>query len=111
MTDGGSLAVLRLQSALAARGALPLFASLRRAVALWLNINMRLLTAHKILISAAAVFFFFFGFWEVHNYTSGGDVWAIFRAILYFAVAVGFGVYFRNLDRLYGSISADRSRS
>jgi hypothetical protein len=62
---------------------------------------MRLLTAHKILISTAAVFFFFFGFWELRNYFDTAEGWAVWRAVLYFVVAVGFGVYFKNLDRLY----------
>ena len=64
---------------------------------------MRLLTAHKILIATAAVFFFFFGLWELRNYFGEGDEWAIFRAVLYELVAVGFAVYFKNLDRLYRS--------
>ena len=71
---------------------------------------MRLITAHKILISTAAVFFFCFGLWEVRNYMNGGDPWAVFRAVLYVVVAVGLAVYFRKLDRLYGSIGADKSR-
>jgi hypothetical protein len=62
---------------------------------------MRLLTAHKILISTATVFFFFFGLWELRNYFYGADAWAVFRAVLYFLVAVGFGIYFKKLDRLY----------
>jgi hypothetical protein len=62
---------------------------------------MRLLTAHKILISTAAVFFFFFALWELRNYFDTGEVSAVFRAALYLLVAVGFGVYFKSLDRLY----------
>jgi len=62
---------------------------------------MRLLTAHKILISTAAVFFFFFGLWELRNYFNTGEAWAVFRTALYLLVAVGFGLYFKNLDRLY----------
>lgn len=62
---------------------------------------MKLLTAHKILISTATVFFFFFGLWELRNYSESADGWAIFRGALYLLVAVGFGVYFKNLDRLY----------
>ncbi len=62
---------------------------------------MRLLTAHKILISTAAVFFFFFGLWELRNYFNTGEAWAVFRTVLYLLVAVGFGLYFKNLDRLY----------
>jgi hypothetical protein len=62
---------------------------------------MRLLTAHKILISTATVFFFFFALWELRNYFYGADAWAVFRAVLFFLVAVGFGIYFKKLDRLY----------
>ena len=62
---------------------------------------MKLLTAHKILISTAAVFFFFFGLWELRNYFDTGEPWAALRAALYGFVSVGFGVYFKNLDRLY----------
>ena len=62
---------------------------------------MRLLTAHKILISTAAVFFLFFGLWELRNYFNTGEAWAVFRTVLYLLVAVGFGLYFKNLDRLY----------
>ena len=72
---------------------------------------MRLLTAHKILISTAAVFFLFFGFWEIRNYLNGGDVWAVFRALLYVLLAIGFAFYFKRLDRLYGSLSDEKSRS
>jgi hypothetical protein len=61
---------------------------------------MKLLTAHKILISSAVVFFVFFGFWEFGNY-SNGDTWAGWRSGLYFVVAVGFGVYLKNLKRWY----------
>jgi hypothetical protein len=77
---------------------------------LWFNDFMRLITAHKVLISAAAVFFFFFGFWELRNYMSGTDTWAALRAVIYFAVAIGFAVYFKNLDRLYGSMGRNRLR-
>jgi hypothetical protein len=59
---------------------------------------MSLLTAHKILIATAAVFFFFFGLWELRNYF---DEWAIFRGGLYLLVGIGFAVYFKNLNRLY----------
>ena len=41
------------------------------------------MTAHKILISTAAVFFFFFGLWELRNYSDTGETWAVFRAALY----------------------------
>ena len=62
---------------------------------------MRLLTAHKILISSAVVFFIFFALWEFRNYFESGDNWAAFRGLLYFIVALGFGVYLKNLKRWY----------
>jgi len=58
------------------------------------------MTAHKILISTGVVFFIFFAFWEFRNY-GNGDAWALFRSGLYLAVAVGFGVYLKNLKRWY----------
>ncbi len=61
---------------------------------------MKLLTAHKILICSAVVFFIYFAFWELRHYF-GGDSWAGLRGILYFIVAVGFAVYFKQLKRLY----------
>ena len=64
--------------------------------------NMKLLTAHKILISSAVVFFVFFAFWEFRNY-SNGDNWAAWRSGLYLIVAAGFAVYLKNLKRWYRS--------
>jgi hypothetical protein len=61
---------------------------------------MKLLTAHKILISSAVVFFVFFGFWEWGNYARG-DWWAAWRGGLYVVVGLGFGVYLKNLKRWY----------
>jgi len=46
------------------------------------------------------VFFVFFAFWEYRNYASG-DGWAVWRSCLYFIVALGFGVYLKNLKRWY----------
>lgn len=62
---------------------------------------MKLITAHKILIATAAVFFIFFAFWELRQYGSHGDTWAGGRAGLYFLAGIGFGVYFKNIQRLY----------
>lgn len=61
---------------------------------------MKLLTAHKILISSAVVFFLFLAFWEYRNY-SAGDAWAAWRSGLYVLVALGFAVYLKNLKRWY----------
>ncbi len=62
---------------------------------------MTLLTAHKILISTAVLFFFGFALWELRNYFDSGDLWAIFRGFLYLLVAVGFGFYLRSLKYWY----------
>ena len=62
---------------------------------------MTLLTAHKILISTAVLFFFGFALWELRNYFDTGDLWAIFRSFLYLLVAVGFGLYLRSLKYWY----------
>lgn len=62
---------------------------------------MKLLTAHKILITSALVFFVFFALWEFRNYSNNGDSWAAWRSALYLIVALGFGVYLKNLKRWY----------
>lgn len=62
---------------------------------------MTLLTAHKILISTAVLFFFGFALWELRNYFDTGNLWAIFRGFLYLLVAVGFGFYLRSLKYWY----------
>jgi hypothetical protein len=61
---------------------------------------MKLITAHKILITSSVVFFIFFGFWELRNYARGSG-WAGFRGGLYFLVAIAFAMYLRNLKRWY----------
>jgi len=60
---------------------------------------MRLLTAHKILISTAVVFFFGFGLWEMRNYLDTENAWAVFRGIFYILVSLGFAVYLKSLKR------------
>lgn len=62
---------------------------------------MRLLTAHRILISTAVVFFFFFALWELRNYFNAGDPWAVFRSFLYLSVCTGFGIYLKSLKKWY----------
>lgn len=62
---------------------------------------MKLITAHKILIASATIFFVFFALWEWRNYAATGQDWAAFRSGLYLLVAVGFGIYLKNLKRLY----------
>ncbi|HTF92086.1 MAG TPA: hypothetical protein VK632_03520 [Verrucomicrobiae bacterium] len=62
---------------------------------------MRLITAHKILIASSTVFFLFFALWELRNYSASGETWAMGRSLLYLLVAIGFGIYFKNLRRIY----------
>jgi len=62
---------------------------------------MRLITAHKILIGSATVFFVFFALWELNRYAGSNDIWAMARSLLYLLVALGFGVYLKNLKCWY----------
>jgi hypothetical protein len=62
---------------------------------------MRLITAHKILIGSATVFFIFFALWELNRYANSNDTWAMARSLLYLLIALGFGIYFKNLKRWY----------
>ena len=62
---------------------------------------MRLMTAHKILIGTATVFFVFFSLWELRNYAGSGEVWGFARAVLYLLIAIGLGVYLKKVSRLY----------
>jgi hypothetical protein len=62
---------------------------------------MTLLTAHRILISAAIAFFIFLSFWELNNYLRTEEFWTCARAALCFLVAGGFGVYLKFLKQWY----------
>jgi hypothetical protein len=62
---------------------------------------MKLITAHKILIASATIFFVFFGLWELNRYSNSNDTWAMARGVLYFVVALGFSYYLKNLKRWY----------
>jgi cell division protein FtsW (lipid II flippase) len=63
--------------------------------------RMKLITAHKILIGSATVFFAFFALWELNRYSNSNDAWAMVRSALYLVIAVGFGIYLKNLKRWY----------
>jgi hypothetical protein len=63
---------------------------------------VKLITAHRILIGTAIVFFIFFSLWELRNYLQMSNTWAAARSILYLFVAAGFGIYFKFLKRWYG---------
>lgn len=58
---------------------------------------MTLLTAHKILISAAIVFFLLYAILELVSFFNSGAFWALGRSALAAAVSVGFIFYFRTL--------------
>ncbi|HXG53271.1 MAG TPA: hypothetical protein VNN77_17880 [candidate division Zixibacteria bacterium] len=62
---------------------------------------MKLITAHRILIASAAVFFLFFSAWELARYFNRGEGWAAGRSLLYLVIAVGFSIYFKSLKRWY----------
>ena len=62
---------------------------------------MKLLTAHKILIATAVVFFLFFALWEWRRYSINGDSWAAFRTVLYLITSIAGAVYLKNLKRWY----------
>jgi cell division protein FtsW (lipid II flippase) len=61
------------------------------------RIYVTLLTAHRILIGTAVVFFFGFARWELRNYSNSGDLWTLFCIILYLAVSASFGIYLKTL--------------
>lgn len=60
---------------------------------------MRLLTAHKILITTAVVFFCGFAAWEFKNYLETANRWSMLGAAFYLLVAVGFAVYLASLKK------------
>lgn len=53
------------------------------------------MTAHKILITTAIIFFFFYAVWEIRNYSHPGGGWALFRGMISLAAAGGLGIYLR----------------
>lgn len=57
-----------------------------------------LMTAHKILIAAAILFFLGYAIWELRNAQAAG-LWALARSGVSVVVSVGFGIYFRSLGR------------
>ena len=60
---------------------------------------MRLLTAHKILIATAAVFFFAFAFWELKDYHETSNGWSMIGAVFYLLVAAALALYFKSLRK------------
>jgi hypothetical protein len=62
---------------------------------------MSLITAHRILIGTAVVFFAFYGAWELVGFGSSGEAGALLRGIVALAVAGTFGAYFRTIRERY----------
>jgi len=58
---------------------------------------MRIMTAHRILIGTAIVFFVIYAVWEASGVASGRG--SILRAALSGAGAAGLALYFRSLSR------------
>ena len=79
-------------------GRQPYFLALDDLVVFYYQL-MTLITAHRILISTAIVFFFGFGLWELNNYLDTGDLWSSIRGLLYLSVSAGFALYLKFLKR------------
>ena len=60
---------------------------------------MQVMTAHKILISTAAVFFLFYSGWEMVGYLKTWEFWALPRGLVALLVALALGAYFTYLRR------------
>ncbi len=60
---------------------------------------MRLITAHRILIATAVVFFSFFALFELRGYAATGGLTDLAGAALGVAAAVAFALYLRTVWR------------
>ena len=60
---------------------------------------MRLITAHRILIGAAIVFFAFFAAVELRQYGRAPGTAPLVEAVVSVVVAVGLVLYYRTLSR------------
>lgn len=60
---------------------------------------MRLITAHRILIGAAIVFFVFFAAVQLRLYAYTAGVTPLVEAVVSVVVAVGLVLYYRTLSR------------
>lgn len=58
---------------------------------------MSLITAHRILIGTAVIFFLVFAAWELREYVRTGDGWAVARAGLSAAASIGWAIYLRTV--------------
>lgn len=60
---------------------------------------MKLITAHRILIGAAIVFFIFFAAVQLRLYVRAGGAAPLVEAVVSVVVAVGLVLYYRTLSR------------
>ena len=60
---------------------------------------MKLITAHRILIGAAIVFFVFFAAVQLRLYVRTAGVASLIEAVVSVVVAVGLVLYYRTLSR------------
>lgn len=60
---------------------------------------MKLITAHRILISAGIAFFIFYAIVQLRLYVSTNAVLALAQSIISAAIALGFALYYRTLRR------------
>ena len=61
---------------------------------------MSVLTAHRILIGTAVVFFTFYGIREILEFTeAGGGFAALLQGLASFLAAIGLGMYWRTIPR------------
>ena len=64
---------------------------------------MSLITAHRILISAAIVMFALYSVLELRNFAQTGEGGAVVRAFISGAAVVGWALYLRTVNRKYRS--------
>jgi hypothetical protein len=56
---------------------------------------MSIITAHKILIVTAILFFLFYAAWEIRGLAGPGGAWALLRGIMALVAGCGLGIYLR----------------
>ena len=61
---------------------------------------MGIIGFHRFLISAAILFCLGYGGWEIAAYSNGAGTGALVIALVFFAFALGLGVYLANLNRI-----------
>jgi len=58
---------------------------------------MSLITAHRILIGTAVIFFLVFAAWELREYVRTGDGWSVVRAAVSATASIGWALYLRTV--------------